>query len=170
MSQLNLFTHWWADIILFPIAIMYRFHQSEWYPKRCQIVRKTAGNVTNLTCYFGQVNSLRLKSCVVSKWASNHFWGTIYFASDGTEFTNSMKFLNEKVESLPFSTFLPITGMSFQVTGQVFPDTTLQLKCLGSFKKFFPNRNPLFEIISLWGWTLLVEVKSFIRQFHWKVK
>ena len=32
-------------------------------------------------CYYGQVNSLRLKTRVASKWASKHFFGgTIYFA------------------------------------------------------------------------------------------
>ena len=36
-------------------------------------------------CYYGQVNSLRLKSSVASKWASEHFQGSItYFAGDGT--------------------------------------------------------------------------------------
>ena len=35
-------------------------------------------------CYYGQVNSLRLKSSVASKWASNTFAGTINFAGDGT--------------------------------------------------------------------------------------
>ena len=34
-------------------------------------------------CYYGQVNSLRLKSSVASKWASKHLWGgIIYFAGD----------------------------------------------------------------------------------------
>ena len=36
-------------------------------------------------CYYGQVNSLRLKSSIASKWASKHLWGgIIYFAGDGT--------------------------------------------------------------------------------------
>ena len=35
-------------------------------------------------CYYGQVNSLLLKSSVALKWASKHLWGTIYFAGDGT--------------------------------------------------------------------------------------
>ena len=35
-------------------------------------------------CYYGQVSSLRLKSSVASKWASNHLLGNIYFAGDGT--------------------------------------------------------------------------------------
>ena len=36
-------------------------------------------------CYYGQVNSLRLKSSVASKWASNTtFGGAFYFAGDGT--------------------------------------------------------------------------------------
>ena len=28
-------------------------------------------------CYYGQVNSLRLKSSVTSKWASKHLWRNI---------------------------------------------------------------------------------------------
>ena len=36
-------------------------------------------------CYYGQVNSLRLKSSVASKWASKTPCGSnIYFAGDGT--------------------------------------------------------------------------------------
>ena len=36
-------------------------------------------------CYYGQVNSLRLKSSVASKLASKHLWGgNIYFSGDGT--------------------------------------------------------------------------------------
>ena len=38
-------------------------------------------------CYYGQVNSLRLKSSVASKWAIKHLWGTggyHYFDADGT--------------------------------------------------------------------------------------
>ena len=38
-------------------------------------------------CYYGQVNSLRLKSSVASKWAVNTFGGTIYFAGDGPCFS-----------------------------------------------------------------------------------
>ena len=34
-------------------------------------------------CYYGQVNSMRLKLSVASKCASIHFWGYIYFAGDG---------------------------------------------------------------------------------------
>ena len=35
-------------------------------------------------CYYGQVNSLLLKSSVSSKWASKHLCGgNIYFAGDG---------------------------------------------------------------------------------------
>ena len=35
-------------------------------------------------CYYGQVNSLRLKSSVASKWPVNTFRGNIYSAGDGT--------------------------------------------------------------------------------------
>ena len=34
-------------------------------------------------CYYGQVNSLRLKSNVVLKKASKHLWSHNYFAGDG---------------------------------------------------------------------------------------
>ena len=37
-------------------------------------------------CYYGQVNSIGLKSLklsVASKWGSKHLWGNIYFAGDG---------------------------------------------------------------------------------------
>ena len=34
--------------------------------------------------YYGQVNSLRLRSNVASKWESKYLWGTIYFAVVGT--------------------------------------------------------------------------------------
>ena len=34
--------------------------------------------------YYGQVNSLRLKSSVATKWASKHLWGTFNFADVGT--------------------------------------------------------------------------------------
>ena len=58
------------------------------------IVRKTAFNCSTLMkidrsnkfdlCYYGQVNSLWLKSSVASKWATNTIGGNIYFAGDGT--------------------------------------------------------------------------------------
>ena len=35
-------------------------------------------------CYCGQVNSVRLKTSLSSKWASKHLLGIIYFAGDGT--------------------------------------------------------------------------------------
>ena len=28
-------------------------------------------------CYYGQINSLRLKSSVASKWASTYLWGSV---------------------------------------------------------------------------------------------
>ena len=34
----------------------------------------------NNKSYYGQVNSLQLRSNVASKWASKHLWGIIYFA------------------------------------------------------------------------------------------
>ena len=56
-------------------------HQNKYYPQRCQIVRKTENYFITFAvkldrsnnfdlCYYGQVNSLRLKSSVASKWAS----------------------------------------------------------------------------------------------------
>ena len=35
-------------------------------------------------CYYGQVNSLRLKSVQLLNGQVNTFWGNIYFAGDGT--------------------------------------------------------------------------------------
>ena len=53
------------------------------YPLRCQIVRKKMQHsvITECCinkfdlCYYGQVNSLPLKSSVASKWAGKHLWG-----------------------------------------------------------------------------------------------
>ena len=50
-------------------------------PKGVRFIRKTAFNC--YICYYGQVNSLCLKSSVASKWASKHLKGNIYFAGDG---------------------------------------------------------------------------------------
>ena len=36
------------------------------------------------SCYYGQVNSLRLKSSLVRNGQENTFEGNIYFAGDGT--------------------------------------------------------------------------------------
>ena len=55
-------------------------------PQKCQIVRKNCSLLQHSVmkfdrsnkfdlCYYGQVNSLRLKSSVASKWASKHLWG-----------------------------------------------------------------------------------------------
>ena len=41
------------------------------------------GNKFDL-CYYGQVNSIRLKSSVASNGQVNTFGGNIYFAVDGT--------------------------------------------------------------------------------------
>ena len=55
-------------------------------PPKVQIVWKTAhysvmkfdhSNKFDL-CYYGQVNSLRLKSSVASKWAGKHFCGVTF--------------------------------------------------------------------------------------------
>ena len=60
--------------------------QNKCYSQRCLIVRRTTvklqlsvkkfdrSNKFDL-CYYGQVNSLRLRLSVASKWASRHFWG-----------------------------------------------------------------------------------------------
>ena len=45
-------------------------------------------------CYYGQVNSLQLKSNVASKWAGNHLWGNISFAGDGTIFSKQAGAIN----------------------------------------------------------------------------
>ena len=53
-------------------------------------------------CYYGQINSLRLKSSVASKWERKHFWGTIYFAVDGTLFLCSLKLYVDTISLLRF--------------------------------------------------------------------
>ena len=56
-------------------------------------------------CYYGKVNSLRLKSSVASKWASKHIWGNNFFAGDGTRginLTNEINHLNFKVSRRHF--------------------------------------------------------------------
>ena len=76
---------------------MYMYHrqQNKCYPEKCEIVRKTAVNCKHAVmkfdrsnkfdlCYYGQVNSLWLKSSVAWKWAKNTCGGNIYFAGDGT--------------------------------------------------------------------------------------
>ena len=40
-------------------------------------------------CYYGQVNSLRLKSNVASKGTNEHHWGNVYFAGDITFFPHA---------------------------------------------------------------------------------
>ena len=51
-------------------------------------------------CYYGQVNSLRVKSSVVSKWTRKHLWGNIYFAGDGTSVNvSSVSGTSENVSS-----------------------------------------------------------------------
>ena len=71
---------------------MFHRQQNKWYPQRCQencsqlqhsVIKFDRSNKFDF-CYYGQVNSLRLKLSVASKWASKHLWGTIYFAGDGT--------------------------------------------------------------------------------------
>ena len=49
---------------------MYSQQQNKWYPQKCLLAHN---NIT--ICYYGQVNSLRLKLNVASKWASKHLWG-----------------------------------------------------------------------------------------------
>ena len=72
---------------------MYHRQQNKCYPTWCQSVRLTihsvmifaASNKFDL-CYYGQVNSLRLKSSVALKWQIDTFFfggggGNIYFAA-----------------------------------------------------------------------------------------
>ena len=49
-----------------------------------------------------QVNSLRLKSSVASKWAGKHLWGTIYFAVDGTYLDISFLKCNQFLDYLAY--------------------------------------------------------------------
>ena len=79
-------------------AALYHQQQNKCYPKGVYlpiskllsilVVAKNllAHNNTTVSNYV-QVNSLRLKSNVISKWASKHLWGTIYFAGDSTQLT-----------------------------------------------------------------------------------
>ena len=73
---------------------MYHQQQNKWYPlkgfylpisKLCSIILAVANLLAhnNVTIsYYGQVNSVRLKSSSASKWASKDPWHTIYFAVD----------------------------------------------------------------------------------------
>ena len=60
----------------------YYRQQNKCYPQRCQIVRKTADSAMKFgcsnkfdLCYYGQVNSLYLKSSVTSNERVNTFGG-----------------------------------------------------------------------------------------------
>ena len=67
-------------------------------------------------CYYGQVKSLRLKSSVASKWASNHLWGNIYFAGEGTllPYCTAIKQYNDIfADSMPFKTMRCIASELF---------------------------------------------------------
>ena len=48
-------------------------------------------------CYYRQVNSLRLKSSVASKWAINTLGGIIYFAANSTRLESHFKFISAQV-------------------------------------------------------------------------
>ena len=72
---------------------MYYRQQNRWYPaKGVKVITFIAAmNVMKfdrsnkfVLWYYGQVNSLRLKSNLDSKWASKHLWGNIYFAGNGS--------------------------------------------------------------------------------------
>ena len=68
----------------------YNRQQNKCYPQRFQIVRKTTVNLLQHSvikfdcsnkfdlCYYGQINSLLLKSSVASKWTSKHHWGITF--------------------------------------------------------------------------------------------
>ena len=62
---------------------MYHRLQNKCCLQRCQIIKKmqlTAAICNKFDlCYYEQVNSLRLKSRLASKWTSIHLGGTIYF-------------------------------------------------------------------------------------------
>ena len=109
------FTEIIYDSISFLIHLMnklensqYHQQQNKWYPKGVYLpISKLhfISDVANLLAhnnitirYHGQVNWLRLKSSVASKWENKHLWGSIYFAVDGTHnivssFSQTIKFL-----------------------------------------------------------------------------
>ena len=69
----------------------YHRQQNKCYSQRCPIFKEIQHSVMKFDrsnkfdlCYYGQVNSLWLKSSVASKWASKLLWGNIYFAGNGT--------------------------------------------------------------------------------------
>ena len=72
---------------------MYHQQQNKWYPKGVYLlisilysilaVANLLAHYNTTISYYVQVNSLRLKSNVASKWESKHLWSTIYFAVDG---------------------------------------------------------------------------------------
>ena len=52
-------------------------HQNKWYSQRCLLAHFEANLLAHNNwwlCYYVQVNSLRLKPNVVSKWTSKHLW------------------------------------------------------------------------------------------------
>ena len=62
---------------------MYQQHQNKWYPRRFLLVHLEATlyfSRTKFTCpsYYGQVNSLRLKLSVASKYASKNLLGVLF--------------------------------------------------------------------------------------------
>ena len=58
-------------------------------------------------CYYGQVNSLRLKSTAASKWAIvNTFQGNIYFAGDVHAMTH--KYMASDIMHLVFMIYICI--------------------------------------------------------------
>ena len=82
---------WWShlDLEVYLIAsIINSTHKGVRLSEKLQltavlVMKVDCSNKSDL-CYYGQVNSLRLKSNAASIWASKHLWTTIYFAADGT--------------------------------------------------------------------------------------
>ena len=74
--------------------------------------------------YYMQVNSLRLKSSVASKWASKHLWGTIYFAVDstsknvGTSWCNECPFLSLVRKKFLRSLICSVRNLSFLILNE----------------------------------------------------
>ena len=67
------------------ISVTYHKQQNKWYPKGVFLPISKLHSIlavanllvhNNMTMsYYVQINSLRLKSTVASKWASKHLWG-----------------------------------------------------------------------------------------------